>query len=138
MKTIITISILAALVTLTACSMSGNVDAADAAVVEFHVLLDAGRFDELYDAADDELKAATIRKDFVDLLGAVSRKLGEVVTTQKTGWRVQRGTGGSFVTVAYATSFAHGEAVEQFTFRMHDGEARLLNYHINSNALIIN
>lgn len=138
MRTIFTLSIFAVLVTLSACSMSDKVDAADDAVVAFHAALDAGSFAELYDAATDELKAATTREDFVDLLSAVSRKLGEVRAATKTGWQVNRQNGKTYVVVAYATTYARGEALEQFTFRMRDGQARLLNYNINSNALIIN
>ena len=55
---------------------------------------------------------------------------------QRGGWGVNYMPGGTYVTLQYTTSYEHGEAAEQFVYRIRDKEARLAGYHVNSNALI--
>jgi opacity protein-like surface antigen len=130
--------VLAALfATLCGCSMSADTAAADQAVPKFHEQLDAGRFDEIYGQSGDELKNATTQQDFVAFLDAVHRKLGNTKAADKIGWNVNYQTSGSFVTLVYKTTFASGDAQEEFVFRMHDKDALLVGYHINSTALIL-
>jgi hypothetical protein len=127
----------ALLATLSGCSMSADTDAAEQAVPKFHQQLNAGRFAEIYSQSADELKRATTQQDFVALLDAVHRKLGDTKATNKTGWNVNYQTSGSFVTLTYKTNFDGGAAQEQFVFRLQDKSAILVSYHINSTALIL-
>ena len=122
---------------LCACSMSADTAIAEQAVPRFHEQLDAARFDSIYDASGDELKKASTEKDFVALLEAVHRKLGNTKSSEKTGWNVNYQTSGSFVTLGYKTSFDGGDAQEQFVYRLQDKAALLVGYHINSTALIL-
>ena len=131
------IALIAACIALCACSMSADTAAAEQAVRKFHEQLDAGRFDEIYAASADELKKATTQQDFVALLGAVHRKLGNVKAADNTGWNVNYHTAGTFVTLGYKTTFDGGDAQEQFVFRLQDKAALLVGYHINSTALIV-
>jgi hypothetical protein len=128
----------AALVTaLSGCSMSADTTAAEQAVPKFHGLLDTGRFTEIYEASSSELKNASSQKDFVALLEAVHRKLGNTKSSEKQGWKVNYHTSGTFVSLTYKTLYAEGDATEQFTFKVGGNEAALVGYHINSNALIL-
>ena len=130
--------VLAALVAaLCGCSMSADTTAAEQAVPKFHEQLDAGQFDEIYVQAGDELRKATTQQDFVALLEAIHRKLGNTKSADKTGWTVNYQTSGSFVTLGYKTIFDGGDAQEQFVFRLQDKTALLVGYHINSTALIL-
>jgi hypothetical protein len=119
------------------CSMSADTALAEQAVPKFHEELDAGHFDAIYDASADELKSATTQQEFVALLEAVHRKLGNTKASDESGWNVNYQTSGSFVTLGYKTTFDGGSAEEQFVFRLHDKAASLAGYHISSNALIL-
>jgi hypothetical protein len=121
---------------LCGCSMSADTTTAEQAVPKFHEQLDAGRFDEIWDQSADELKKVTQHQEFVDLLAAVHRKLGNTKSADRTGWNVNYQISGSFVTLGYKTVFAEGDAQEQFVFRLKDKTAQLVGYHINSMALI--
>ncbi len=122
---------------LCGCSMSVDTALAEQAVPRFHEELDAGQFDAIYEASADELKQATTQREFVAFLDAVHRKLGNTKASDKTGWNVNYQTSGSFVTLAYKTTFDGGSAQEQFVFRLQDKAAILVGYHVNSTALIL-
>jgi hypothetical protein len=119
------------------CSMSADTSLAEKAVPNFHNMLDAGQFDAIYAASSEELKHAATREDFVALLDAVHRKLGATKTSERKGWNVNYQTSGTFVTLGYATTYAEGEAAEQFVYRLQDEKALLAGYHVTSNALIL-
>jgi hypothetical protein len=119
------------------CSMPADTSVAERAVPLFHADVEAGRFDEIYDKSDDELKKVATRKEFVDFLDAVHRKLGNTKTSEKTGWRMNYQMSGSFVTLAYATTFDAGSAHEVFVFRLDGQKAILVGYQINSMALVL-
>ncbi len=119
------------------CSMSADASLAEQAVPTFHQQLDAGNFDAIYAAAGDELKKVASQQDFVALLEAVHRKLGNTKASEKTGWQVNYQTSGSFVTLGYKTTFEGGDATEQFVYRLDEKSAVLVGYHVTSNALIL-
>ena len=127
---------LALALVLAGCSMSGDSKVAQAEVVTFHALLDAGQFDKIYDDAAVDLKKATPKEKFVELLQAIHRKLGNTRASDMKGWNVNYGTGGNFATLTYQTVYADDQASEQFVYRLEDGKALLAGYHIESDALI--
>ena len=122
---------------LAACSSSADKSFAEHATVDFHEMLDAGQFDAIYAGAGQELKDVAKQQDFVALLQAVHKKLGNLRSTVPQGWNVNYQTSGTFVTLGYATHYAEGDASEQFVYRIKDGKALLVGYNINSNALIL-
>jgi hypothetical protein len=115
---------------------SGRAEA-DKAVSEFHAAFNEGRFGEIYDGASDEFRKATDRKRFLDLLGAVKRKLGKVGASENKGWRVNSRNLSTYVELAQSTRFDDSEAEESFTFLVRDGKAILLRYNIQSQELIL-
>lgn len=124
-------------IALSACSMSADTTAAEQAVPKFHALLDAGRFAEIYESSSAELRKASSQQDFVALLESVHRKLGNMKSSVKQGWKVNYRTSSTFVSLTYKTIYAEGEATEQFIFQVQDTAALLVGYHVNSNALIL-
>jgi len=44
---------------------------------------------------------------------------------------------GTRVTLTYETEFANGTGSEEFLWHVHDGQALLFGYHINSKELIL-
>ena len=119
------------------CSMSKDAAVAEQAVPRFHEQFDTGRFDTIYAGAGDDLKSATTQQEFVALLEAVHRKLGNTKTADKTAFTVNYNMSGSSVTLDYKTTFDGGDAQEQFVFRIQDDSALLIGYNINSTALVL-
>jgi hypothetical protein len=124
-------------VTLSGCSGSADISSAERAVMKFHALLDAGRFTEIFEQSSDDLKKASPQSEFVALLEAVHRKLGDTKSAVDQAWNVNHHTSGTFITLTYKTVYSEGEADEQFVFRMQGDSAALVRYHINANALIV-
>jgi hypothetical protein len=129
--------LVAAALVLQACSMSADTRMAEEAVVQFHALLDAGQSRDIYISAAPELKQSSTEKDFVAVLDEVHRELGTTRSAKRIGWKLDSGTRGTFVTLTYKTEYRKGSALEKFTFRVADGEARLASYHISSKAHIV-
>lgn len=131
------ILLLALLLTLSGCSPVANTAAAEQAVPQFHQLLDAGQFSEIYELSSEELKKVASKQDFLALLEAVHRKLGNTKSSEMQSLNITYKTSGTFLTLVYKTNFAEGEASERFVFRTHDKVALLAGYYINSNALLL-
>jgi opacity protein-like surface antigen len=117
------------------CSAGEDKSAAEQAVAGFHQALDSGRFEALYDGSSADLKRASSKEDFLRLLDAVHRKLGNVQESKQVGWRVNYATGGSVVDLVYETRFAAGKGREEFVYRA-GKQPSLLGYNINSSDLI--
>lgn len=120
------------------CSTQQDVGVADLAVPRFHQMLDDGRFADIYGGASSELTSSSTEQDFVALLAAVHRKLGNSAHAEKVSWSVSYLGSGTFVNLFYKTGYAGGEASEQFVFRIDGKVAKLAGYHINAPALILN
>lgn len=123
---------------VSACSMEKDTALAEAQVARFHQELNSQQFETMYENAGPELKAAGTKSDFVALLNAVHRKLGTVTSSKRVTWNVNYHTSGSFVTLGYETTFTNGKGAEQFVYKLDDGKAFLVGYHINSNELVTN
>jgi opacity protein-like surface antigen len=131
------IFITAVVIALAGCSTGVGTKLAEQAVPKFHTMLDAGEFDAIYAATADDFKQATKREEFVSILEAVHRKLGNTKSADMKGWNINYHTSGTFITLNYATTYTEGEASEQFVYRLQDDKVLLVGYHVNSNALIL-
>lgn len=112
---------------------------AESGVANFHGMLDAERYSEIYDGTDELFKTATPAAKFTEILQGVHRKLGAVrsATLQNFYSRDQVGTNaGSYISMTYQTQFAEGPATESFNWRVVDGKVYLAGYNIQS-ALFI-
>ena len=123
---------------LAGCSAGTDVPVAEKAVARFHTMLDAGQNAQIYQESASDMKSTSSESQLNALLEAVHRKLGAVKKAQQQGWNDQVNTGGHFVTLNYATSYARGDAAETFVYKIAGEKAQLVGYNINSNALIIN
>jgi len=132
------VSILLALTVLSSCASGKNVQNATKGVEQFHSQMNMEQYQTIYVAADEGFHKATNEADFVALLQAVHKKLGNVQTSQRTNFQVGMSTGqGTVVTLVYNTAFDQGSGTEQFLWHMSDSQPMLLGYHINSNALVL-
>jgi hypothetical protein len=120
----------------TACFLAVDTAPAEREVDHFHRLLDQGQFEKFYAETGDEFKAVSKQADFVPILEAVHRKLGEVKSAEKTRTDRNVSNTGTFVGLTYQTTFAEGPATERFDFHIVDGKPVLVGYHVNSNLLI--
>jgi hypothetical protein len=112
---------------------------AEAAVANFHQMLDAERYADIYEATDDLFKNASTATQFTAILQAVHRKLGAVRSAAETTFYSREETGtnaGSYISLTYDTEFAEGHATESFNWRVSGGKVHLAGYNINSRLLI--
>lgn len=121
---------------LGACSPGADTKAAEIAVVSFHNAFNAEQYDQIYNAAGPEFKAAITHDDWVKLLMAIHTKLGPFRSGKTATWNDNATTGGHYVTLEREAAFDHGPAREEFVFKMDGENAVLIGYHITSNALI--
>jgi hypothetical protein len=84
-------------------------------VAQFHSELDSGQYAAVYAACDEQFHEATTESDFVKILEAVHRKLGNVqqANLRNTGIAWFSGQGAT-VTLVYETKFTEGTGTEQF------------------------
>jgi hypothetical protein len=125
---------------LSSCgSPTKNVELAQQSVEQFHSQLDSEHFTALYAASDEKLHQAATETDFVKLLDAVHRKLGNVQQSKLRNTGVAWFAGqGATVTLVYETKFALGTGIEKFVWHIKDNNASLYGYNINSNELVTN
>ena len=130
--------ICAASMLLSSCSSATkNVKLAQQSVQQFHSELDSEQYTVVYAASDDKLHQVTSEPDFVNLLGSIHRKLGNVRESNQRSSGVAWFAGqGATVTLVYDTKFAEGAGTEQFVWHIKDNGPALYGYHINSNDLV--
>ena len=110
--------------------------AAETATDRFHLKLDLGQFDSIYQAVDPEFRNATSEKDANALWRMVQRRFGSLQSDSLVNWNVSVTTNsGTIVRLVYYTTFSKDKGTEIFTWRIHDGKPALLGYNINSPAL---
>ena len=131
-----TIAIMAAALAAGGCSFSQAKETAEAGVVQFHQMLDAGRFHDIYTGTSDDFRRVSTEAEFIRLLQTVHDRLGAVRQASESDWRVNFSGGSEFVVLHYATQFASGRGSEEFVYRVSGGGAHLAGYHINSTDLL--
>jgi hypothetical protein len=122
---------------LAGCSAPEKIKDAGPAVDAFHRQLDAGAFQAIWKDGDDMLRQNAGEAQFEQLLSAVHKKLGKVVKSERAGWNVNYGTGGTIVTVTMNTRFERGSGVETLTFHAQGDRLDLAGYAISSNDMMM-
>jgi Lipocalin-like domain len=122
---------------LSGCGNNTSKPEAEAALAVFHERFNAADQEKIWKEAREELRASTPRDQFDGLMRSVRRKLGKVVSTKNLQWQVKNQNFTTSVMLLQETQFEHGSANETFTFLVEDDQAKLLQYNINSNALVI-
>jgi len=113
------------------------VELAQQNVEQFHSQLDSEQYTAVYAACDEKFHQATSESDFVKILEAVHRKLGNVQRSSLRNTGVAWFAGqGATVTLVYETKFAAGAGIEKFVWHIKDNGAALYDYNINSNELV--
>lgn len=123
---------------LSSCgSSTKSVEVAQQNVKQFHSQVNSEQYAAVYAACDEKFHQVTSESDFVKLLEAVHRKLGNVQQSNLLNTGVAWFAGqGATVTLVYQTKFAEGTGVEKFVWHIKDNGAALYSYNINSNELV--
>ena len=128
---------LALVALLAACHpIAGSAQKADNAVAWYHGRYNAGDFASIYRESDPDFRAGMAEEDFMRVMQSFTGKLGATGESRRTGVNVNVSTSGTRIIAAYQTDFAKASGVETFTFRVRGKEVRLVNYNINSRALL--
>ena len=125
----------AAGLSLAGCAFEQPKETAEAAVVAFHQMMDAGRYHEIYAGASDDLRGMATEAEFIRTLRQLHDRLGSVGQTTESDWRIDFSGGSDTVQLQYDTQFASGRGQEEFVYRVSGGAAHLAGYHVRSPAL---
>ena len=119
-----------------ACGGSYNEAVVADEVSMFESRFNEGKFVEIYKNSAKSLQEASSEREFVDLLSAISKKLGRMGEKKLVKWNVNYGPMETIVTYQYDSSFEKGKAVETFRFSVNKDSAKIVGYFINSTDLI--
>ena len=126
--------VLAAALAVAGCSMGQDMATTDAAVADFHAKMNGGQFKAITDAAGPEIKNGS--GDFTALVGKLHAKLGTFKSASRTGFSDNVNNGDHTFTASYASVYSSGPAMENFVYRLNGGKPVLIDYHVESAALL--
>jgi hypothetical protein len=118
-----------------ACGSARYEAEAEKAAPLFHDKLNAGKYDEIYDEADEEFKAITSKGDFIKICERLREKLGNVKRAKPTKTEVKHEANKTMVMQIYEVEFTKDKGVEQFIWVAREGPMKLGGYHAYSAAL---
>lgn len=131
-------ALLLSLLLLAGCNPIKSTAEAEKAASEFHALFNARNYEKIYDDAHPDFKATQPKADLVAFLRTIREKMGAVKSTTKTGWQASSVNLKTNANLAYSTQFENGKGSETFIYRIADGKASLIGWHVNSPVLISN
>jgi hypothetical protein len=111
--------------------------AAEKGVASFLSMLNEGKFEEIFNNADDGFKNSGPKEDTIKFLTIVNSKLGKVVSTSNQSWKAQTFNMTSTIVLLQSTEFENGKGEETFTFVLDGDNVKLLGYNINSMDMML-
>jgi hypothetical protein len=108
----------AALAFLGGCWFGADKSAAEAAVAQFHDMLAAGRYHDIFQTTSDDFRHVTTEAAFTPMLQVAHDRMGAVRQANEADWNVNYDNGGNMVTLHYTTQFANGQGNEEFVSLM--------------------
>lgn len=137
MKILHQIVALSAALSVSACNPAKSTAEAEKAAADFHALFNAENYEKIYDSAHADFKGSQAKPEVIDFIRSVREKLGPSKSVTKTGWQVNSHNLKTNIVLTYRTDFEKGSGIETFTYRVADGSAALLGWHINSKNLLL-
>jgi hypothetical protein len=98
----------------------------------FHNELDHAQYPQIYATATDNFRRAAAEPQTTKFLEMVHNNMGNVEAVHVLGFHFNKVNGITWATMSCRTQFALGEAQENFTLRIEDGQPKLVGYRINS------
>ena len=124
-------------VLLGGCSFAEDKGRGERAVARFHHLFALSEYSQIYADTTEGFREAATEAEFVEFMGAVRRKLGNVRACELTGLEVNWDGEGTSLWLSYHTAYELGEATEQFVWVIEGEKALLESYQIDSKDLIL-
>lgn len=122
-----------ALLLTVGCSAETNRDVAAGAVEKFHSQLNDELYQLIYLQADKEFKGnEAAQTAYLKLVRDTMGKVTEATPGASSAHNLQDE---AQITLAYATEFEQGRALETFVFRVKDKQARLMHYECGGPGL---
>lgn len=132
------IAVVAATIAIVACTNPFKAgEMSDTSVAAFHQKLNQAKYHEIYAASTPEFQKASPEADIIQLFNAIHTKLGDTVSTNRTGIFVNATTSGNFARVTYDTTFTHGKGQETFNWLLSGDQLTLVGYNIESRDLMV-
>lgn len=120
---------------LAACTGGQSRQAAEAGVGEFHRQYNAANDHAIYAGASQQFRNSDSEQHFLEIIGAVRARLGQMQHADEGGWHLNYNNGVTTMTLNYNTGFEHGAATEQFVYLIENDGAKLLSWDLHSDAL---
>lgn len=137
--TLTILTIICIVTTFTGCTIAKDKSAAeDVAKVYFDQIKDKN-YDKASEICADEFFQKTSRKDFVNILQTVNKKLGDIKSYKLESWKVTESLKeGTYYYLTYKVEYSKYSSEEQFTLCMPKGakDIKLIKYNINSEGLL--
>ncbi|MGB7207340.1 MAG: DUF4019 domain-containing protein [Pyrinomonadaceae bacterium] len=108
---------------------------ADAAIAQFHALLDEERYAEIYAASHQRMKEAATEEGLTKTLQSVHIKLGKVKETVTQSFNEGNYNLKGGVNVFQRTTFERGKATERFVWAIDGQNAVLIGYRVDTMEL---
>jgi hypothetical protein len=108
----------------------------DDAVRRFHSQLDLEAYGNIVRESDEAFQNSGNHDEIIKFLAGVHSKLGLSRGFTRTNIFVNASSNGTFIKVAYQSTFDQGNAVEAFTWRKAGAGLKLVSYEVNSNAFL--
>jgi len=128
------LSLLGMMVLSTGCSQV-LLPSARSAVEMFHLQLDTGNYDRIYEDADPAFQALGPESSAAHLFSVVHQRLGKVQASDMVGYQIQAGLTEIRVIMRYRSVFDRGTAQEDFIWNLLGSHARLVSYSIDSGGM---
>ena len=122
----------APLLALAGCSIGADLPAAERGAETLHKQLNDGKCADIRKTAAPEFRQMSTEATWLSLCNQLDRGLGKVELSKQIGWQDQMVNGDHRISVVYESAFEKGPGREEFLFRIQDGKAILLGYHLNS------
>ena len=105
---------------------------------ELHQRIDQEQWADLYADADPKYKETVEQERSKALFQAIHRKLGNMTKITMESWQIQATTSGTYLRAGFATTYSTGATSrDNFVWRKDDGAYHLVNWEINSDALLL-
>jgi hypothetical protein len=131
------IGLLVLAVVLGGCSFPEDKARGEHAVARFHHLFAVSEYSAIYADTTEGFRETATEAEFVEFMGAVRRKLGNVLACELAGFEVNWDDDGTSVWLSYHSAYELGDATEQFVWVIEGEVARLESYQIDSKELIL-
>jgi hypothetical protein len=119
-----------------AAAMIQGRKAGEAATAKFHSDWNNSDWDSIIAYCDPAMFENTPEPKLRKFFAAVHAKLGNQQSAKEGVWRSNATTSGTYFLVNFDTQFEKGSGTESFTWKLYGDQAKLVGWHINSNALL--